>query len=729
MLLLYEYFVRFFTAPDFRECFQPRSVGLIFCTIFQLSPTEICERYSNPRRKTERERIIILRKFSMSLKCSKRNKSIADSRVTDCLRYKSIKKSHASMQQGAEQSYPVCSWIVSKEAKLLKYMTDERLRMIEFLANKAIKEKKIFTIIGYYPEIRASLRKRGWAERIFPPLKDVEQQVDVGGASRRHVVKMWITKQLTKRENNSQDNQTDNGIVQLQEKEHFHYSLSDPDNIHCLVSKLIAKEIPYFIWTVRRNIIDCRSLHKHQMMNHYGRHASFTTKAGLCTNLRKLPSLLNENPDTFFPRCYLLSDENEERALCNDFRLTCAISVLKWVICNPASDKSNPSKGRMRLSEASRTGLGRHYNRVCRLSTDLIEMAIDVCEDFLQNQKLNGNDDKEEKPVTPSEELWEDLIEQHHCLIHHQATMPGSHHYLVRCQNLLNSLKSVYPQLEVEGIRNIWIIKPAAKSRGRGIKCVDSLGDLLELKAIDPSFVTSKWVVQKYIEKPRLIYDTKFDIRLWFLVTSWNPLTVWFYKDCYLRFSTQPFTLENLDSSIHLCNNAIQKKLKPAIERNPLIPTESMWSSDEFQDYLKIKGDDNIWKELIYPSMKKAIICSLITVQSNVEERKSNFGLYGADFLLGEDFKPWLIEINLSPSMARSTSVTSLLCANVQEDTIKVVIDRRYNSKCNTGQFECLSKQERKYFNKRTYALQEKRKQTSRKLHPMRRGKLWRARR
>lgn len=52
------------------------------------------------------------------------------------------------------------------------------------------------------------------------------------------------------------------------------------------------------------------------------------------------------------------------------------------------------------------------------------------------------------------------------------ATVPQAHTKIAEAQNLLNQAKLYWPQLDMDGMKNVWIVKPGAKSRGRGNLCV-----------------------------------------------------------------------------------------------------------------------------------------------------------------------------------------------------------------------------------------------------------------
>ena len=71
------------------------------------------------------------------------------------------------------------------------------------------------------------------------------------------------------------------------------------------------------------------------------------------------------------------------------------------------------------------------------------------------------------------------------------------------------------------------------------------------------------WVIQKYIENPILYKEKKLDIRQWVLVTDYNPLTVWFYGECYIRLSASEYSHRNLKNRYsHLTNNSVNKNAK-----------------------------------------------------------------------------------------------------------------------------------------------------------------------
>lgn len=73
--------------------------------------------------------------------------------------------------------------------------------------------------------------------------------------------------------------------------------------------------------------------------------------------------------------------------------------------------------------------------------------------------------------------------------------------------------------------------------------------------------------------------------------------------------------------------------------------------------------------------MKQGLVGSLLASQEAMDRRKNSFELYGADFMVMDDFSVWLIEINSHPDMSYSSKVTTRLCKQVLEDTIKGIIE------------------------------------------------------
>ena len=100
---------------------------------------------------------------------------------------------------------------------------------------------------------------------------------------------------------------------------------------------------------------------------------------------------------------------------------------------------------------------------------------------------------------------------------------------------------------------NVWILKPVGLSRGRGISMVDCISDVA---------YGEQMVIQKYVPNPLLLDGYKFDLRIYVLVTSFQPLEAFLYREGFGRFATEPYSLAPADRHnlfAHLTNSSIQK--------------------------------------------------------------------------------------------------------------------------------------------------------------------------
>lgn len=170
-----------------------------------------------------------------------------------------------------------------------------------------------------------------------------------------------------------------------------------------------------------------------------------------------------------------------------------------------------------------------------------------------------------------------------------------------------------------------------------------------------------------------LIHGTKFVIRQYYLVTRTRPMVIWMYKECYLKFSSQKYSLEEFHESIHFTNYTVQKKYQNSSNRHSEIPKYHMWNLNTYKKYLVKIGHATIWDKFVYPGMKDTIIRTMLSSQdlSSRDSPTKCFGLYGCDFILDKGYTTWLIEINSCCNMKPTTEVTAQFYPEIAQDVLR----------------------------------------------------------
>ncbi|XP_031754079.1 protein monoglycylase TTLL8 [Xenopus tropicalis] len=176
-----------------------------------------------------------------------------------------------------ENCLPSVQKTIQKSKERLK-----RRRAFKAKVEAAIEKENIFWLQYEYPAISNGLKRRGWLEKTAPTFN--------AGA--------------------------------------FNTTFSDPSGSYEYKMTLWYDVQPNLIWS--SPYFNLGDLNEDQMINNFNYTRCFTTKVGLCLSLRKLPWFAKEDPHTFYPRCHIVAEERQE--FIDDYRLTAARSILKWVL-------------------------------------------------------------------------------------------------------------------------------------------------------------------------------------------------------------------------------------------------------------------------------------------------------------------------------------------------------------------------------------------------------------
>lgn len=213
--------------------------------------------------------------------------------------------------------------------------------------------------------------------------------------------------------------------------------------------------------------------------------------------------------------------------------------------------------------------------------------------------------------------------------------------------------------LAAQNLTKKWIAKPVFGGQGRGIHLVH--GDQILNGSIS---IEGDYLVQHYIENPLLINGFKHTLRIYVLITSISPLRIYIYSDGIAKFATKPFsnTLNMfLDEHInmHVTNQALNSMMEGfnTTSSEGEMSQGSRWNLKSWRKY--IQQEFNINDTAIWEDIKSIIGRGIIAAHEKLLNSFNEIGLepsccfqlLGTDVDIDSNFKPWLIESNVNPTM------------------------------------------------------------------------------
>ncbi|XP_060583325.1 tubulin polyglutamylase ttll6-like isoform X11 [Ruditapes philippinarum] len=218
-----------------------------------------------------------------------------------------------------------------------------------------------------------------------------------------------------------------------------------------------------------------------------------------------------------------------------------------------------------------------------------------------------------------------------------------------------------------------YILKPESGCQGRGIWVTKNPKDVKPHEHM---------ICQHYMSRPLLIDGFKFDLRIYTLVTSCDPLRIFVFKDGLARFATNKYTEpthSNVDNVyMHLTNYAINKHSEDFIRDDEAgskrrISTTNRYMAKKGYDVDKMWADidDVIIKTLI--SAHSVLKHNYRTCFPNHVKGSACFEILGFDVILDRKLRPYVIEVNHSPSFGTDSELDREIKGALVYDTLQLV--------------------------------------------------------
>ena len=151
---------------------------------------------------------------------------------------------------------------------------------------------------------------------------------------------------------------------------------------------------------------------------------------------------------------------------------------------------------------------------------------------------------------------------------------------------------------------------------------------------------------------------------------------MYIYEEGYLRTSCREYSINNLANKlVHLTNDAVQKKAEDYGKFEP----GNKLSYNEFQLFLDKNYPDLkiCFERDIKPQMNKVStdIFGACHGKLDPKRRLHCMEVFGLDFMIDDEFKVYLIEVNTNPCLELSSPLLARLIPNMLENALKIGLD------------------------------------------------------